>query len=218
MFCICINFISYLNRSAACVHTAQTYSIYSHPSLWLVLSSLQDEQVEHHTVRTCTALCWMAAEVVITPHILILKNDHTTVITPKLSHHCVSREQPTRPFHWCFLQAGMGTLLQERVPQQCLERVSVREREWKKNASCSNNRLNVAMQCEIGNYLLFIEKWWRQRCSSVSVTLSPDACCIRTLISKRCAFVCEITKEKCRHCKSRDILLFIYLFICVLLC
>nr|XP_046237789.1 uncharacterized protein LOC124055218 [Scatophagus argus] len=37
----------------------------------------------------------------------------------------------------------MGTILQERVPQQCQERVSIREREWKKKASWSNNRPNV---------------------------------------------------------------------------
>uniref|UniRef100_UPI003AB0804E uncharacterized protein fam217bb n=1 Tax=Centroberyx gerrardi TaxID=166262 RepID=UPI003AB0804E len=37
----------------------------------------------------------------------------------------------------------MGTILQERVPQQCLERLSIREREWKK-APWSNNRPNVA--------------------------------------------------------------------------
>ncbi|XP_069031403.1 uncharacterized protein fam217bb [Embiotoca jacksoni] len=38
----------------------------------------------------------------------------------------------------------MGTILQERVTQPCLERVSIREREWKKKASWSNNRPNVA--------------------------------------------------------------------------
>ncbi|XP_070814949.1 serine/arginine repetitive matrix protein 2-like [Chaetodon trifascialis] len=37
----------------------------------------------------------------------------------------------------------MGTILQERVPQQCLERVSITEREWKRKASWSNNRPNV---------------------------------------------------------------------------
>ncbi|XP_034532419.1 uncharacterized protein si:ch211-266k22.6 isoform X2 [Notolabrus celidotus] len=38
----------------------------------------------------------------------------------------------------------MGTVLLERVPQQCQERVSIREREWKKKAVWSNNRPNVA--------------------------------------------------------------------------
>ncbi|XP_044027511.1 uncharacterized protein LOC122864274 [Siniperca chuatsi] len=38
----------------------------------------------------------------------------------------------------------MGTVLQERVPQQCLERISIREREWKKKALWMNNRPNVA--------------------------------------------------------------------------
>ncbi|XP_040890664.1 uncharacterized protein fam217bb [Toxotes jaculatrix] len=37
----------------------------------------------------------------------------------------------------------MGTILQERVAQQCVERVFLRERDWKKKASCSNNRPNV---------------------------------------------------------------------------
>ncbi|XP_045931152.1 uncharacterized protein LOC123986804 isoform X1 [Micropterus dolomieu] len=38
----------------------------------------------------------------------------------------------------------MGTVLQERVPQQCLERLSIREREWKKKALWSDNRPNAA--------------------------------------------------------------------------
>ncbi|XP_059185531.1 uncharacterized protein LOC131968596 [Centropristis striata] len=37
----------------------------------------------------------------------------------------------------------MGSILQERVPQQCLERVSIRDREWKKKAPWINNRPNV---------------------------------------------------------------------------
>ncbi|XP_034389130.1 uncharacterized protein LOC117731089 [Cyclopterus lumpus] len=39
----------------------------------------------------------------------------------------------------------MGTILQERVPQQCPEsRVSVRDKEWKKKAAWSNSRPSVA--------------------------------------------------------------------------
>ncbi|XP_073324187.1 uncharacterized protein [Pagrus major] len=38
----------------------------------------------------------------------------------------------------------MGTILKGRVPQQCLERVSIRERDWKKKVSWSNSRPNVA--------------------------------------------------------------------------
>ncbi|XP_022600747.1 uncharacterized protein LOC111221574 [Seriola dumerili] len=38
----------------------------------------------------------------------------------------------------------MGTILQERAPQQCVERVFIREREWKKKALWTNNRPNVA--------------------------------------------------------------------------
>ncbi|KAK9528460.1 hypothetical protein VZT92_012618 [Zoarces viviparus] len=38
----------------------------------------------------------------------------------------------------------MGTILLERVPQQCLERLSVRDREWKKKVPWSSNRPNVA--------------------------------------------------------------------------
>ncbi|TKS71193.1 Protein FAM217B [Collichthys lucidus] len=38
----------------------------------------------------------------------------------------------------------MGTILQERVAQQCLERTSIRDREKKKKASWSNNRPNVS--------------------------------------------------------------------------
>ncbi|XP_041639631.1 uncharacterized protein LOC121507396 [Cheilinus undulatus] len=37
----------------------------------------------------------------------------------------------------------MGTVLLERVPQQCQERISIRDREWKKKAVWSNNRPNV---------------------------------------------------------------------------
>ncbi|XP_042262370.1 uncharacterized protein LOC122981077 isoform X1 [Thunnus albacares] len=38
----------------------------------------------------------------------------------------------------------MGTILQERMPQQCLERLSITEREWKKKVQWSNSRPNVA--------------------------------------------------------------------------
>ncbi|XP_049892886.1 uncharacterized protein LOC126385361 isoform X1 [Epinephelus moara] len=39
----------------------------------------------------------------------------------------------------------MGTILQERVSQQCLERASsIRDRDWKRKASWTNNRPNVA--------------------------------------------------------------------------
>ncbi|XP_062272549.1 uncharacterized protein LOC133978193 [Scomber scombrus] len=38
----------------------------------------------------------------------------------------------------------MGTILQERMPQQCLERLSIAEREWKKKVPWSNSRPNVA--------------------------------------------------------------------------
>uniref|UniRef100_A0A3P8TBY0 Uncharacterized protein n=1 Tax=Amphiprion percula TaxID=161767 RepID=A0A3P8TBY0_AMPPE len=38
----------------------------------------------------------------------------------------------------------MGSILQERVAPRCVERVSSREREWKKKAAWSNNRPNVA--------------------------------------------------------------------------
>ncbi|KAM8756038.1 uncharacterized protein AB9X84_009357 [Acanthopagrus schlegelii] len=43
---------------------------------------------------------------------------------------------------FCFV--GMGTILQGRMPQQRLERVSIRERDWKKTVSWSSSRPNVA--------------------------------------------------------------------------
>ncbi|XP_029287798.1 protein FAM217B-like [Cottoperca gobio] len=51
----------------------------------------------------------------------------------------MGRPKPTRRFHWCLLKAGMGTILQERAPQQYPERVSIRDKEWK-----NNNTPNVA--------------------------------------------------------------------------
>ncbi|XP_029989636.1 uncharacterized protein LOC115419141 [Sphaeramia orbicularis] len=48
------------------------------------------------------------------------------------------------------MRAGMGTILQERVPQQCLQRVSTREAEWKKKAPWSNNNRPNATSNKMG--------------------------------------------------------------------
>lgn len=41
--------------------------------------------------------------------------------------------------HWYLLRDGMGAIMGERVPQQCLERLSISHRQWNRKAPRINN-------------------------------------------------------------------------------
>lgn len=78
----------------------------------------------------------------------------------------------------------MGTILQERVPQQCLERVSIREREWKRKASWINSRPNV------GRWVFVFQSLFRRHCARR---------CASSVYPLKYAFVLPMCRKRSRH-------------------